>query len=266
MIVLAGDIDAELHGAEWMIGEADRLGKPVVYVLGNHEFYGKEYFALKQAIGARLKNTGVHLLDCGCFEKDGVSILGATLWMDYRLDGHIPGDLAIAYAARQLAGHRMIHYKPADTCLRFQPLYGLALHYSERHWLNARLRQPYPGKTVVVSHHAPHPVCSHPNFPNSVLARPSVRTWKTCWRPMLSIYGCTGHAHANLDRLVQGTVLWLIRRGIRQWVWRGLMRGLWWRSEGWLESKIRAKNMFANSGICCSLWRRFPEPSSGWVC
>lgn len=38
IIVLAGDIDLGIHGVEW--GRQSFPSSPVVYVPGNHEFYG----------------------------------------------------------------------------------------------------------------------------------------------------------------------------------------------------------------------------------
>jgi hypothetical protein len=111
----------------------------------------------------------------------------------------------MVYAERQLADHRVISYKPADTCLPFKPLDAMALHYRERHWLEARLRAPYPGKTVVVTHHAPHPMCSHPDFPNSVLGPAFCSNLEDLLAAQDIDLWVYGHTHANLDRVVQGT-------------------------------------------------------------
>jgi len=48
IIVLAGDIDTGINGVEWAVKESERLAKNIVYVLGNHEFYGHEYSDLKE--------------------------------------------------------------------------------------------------------------------------------------------------------------------------------------------------------------------------
>ncbi len=37
IVVLAGDIDTGVNGAEWTISESERLGKTILYVLGNQE-------------------------------------------------------------------------------------------------------------------------------------------------------------------------------------------------------------------------------------
>ena len=86
MIILAGDIDTGINGVNWMIEESERLGKPVVYVLGNHEFYNQEYFSIKQEIRTTCNGTEVQLLDCDVYELNNVRILGLTLWTDYLAD------------------------------------------------------------------------------------------------------------------------------------------------------------------------------------
>ena len=68
IIVLAGDIDTGVNGISWIIEESKRLNKPIVYVLGNHEFYRHEYFSLKQKINDKSNGTNVHFLDCDSFE------------------------------------------------------------------------------------------------------------------------------------------------------------------------------------------------------
>jgi len=205
VVVLAGDIDTGLCGVEWMLKEAARLGKPIVYVLGNHEFYGHEYFFLKQAISDQCKHTDVHLLDAGCFELNNVRILGVTLWTDYAGDINIPGDLAMHYAQQNLADHQVIAYKPAAQCLEFKPPHALVLHEKEKHWLISQLTKPYRGKTVVVSHHAPHWVCNHPGFPNSPLGPAFYSNLDALFLAHDIDLWIYGHTHANLDTVIGKT-------------------------------------------------------------
>ena len=52
VIILAGDIDRGIAGITWAGQEAGRLGQPVLYVPGNHEFYGHDHDALRVALRA----------------------------------------------------------------------------------------------------------------------------------------------------------------------------------------------------------------------
>ena len=45
IIILAGDIDTGTQGLEWAIAESERLAKDIIYVAGNHEFYGHWAYA-----------------------------------------------------------------------------------------------------------------------------------------------------------------------------------------------------------------------------
>jgi len=40
----------------------------------------------------------------------------------------------------------------------------LADHEHSRRWLEGELAKPYSGKTVVVTHHGPHPLNIHPRY------------------------------------------------------------------------------------------------------
>lgn len=44
LVILAGDIDVGALGFDYAFGVSDRLGAPVVYVLGNHEGYDGTLF------------------------------------------------------------------------------------------------------------------------------------------------------------------------------------------------------------------------------
>ncbi len=56
VILLADDIDTGTKSAEWAVAESQRLGNPILYVLGNHEFYRHEYFSVKQNVSRLSSN------------------------------------------------------------------------------------------------------------------------------------------------------------------------------------------------------------------
>ena len=127
VIVLAGDIANGAAGVEWA---RETFAKPVLYLAGNHEYYEGEFEAVQEAMGAAARKRSVELLDCSEVVVHGVRFLGCTLWTDYSL---APED-AIALCARHRA------------------------------WLAAALATPFPGKTVVITHFAPHPRSIAPGY------------------------------------------------------------------------------------------------------
>ena len=205
IIVLAGDIDTGQRGADWAIEESVRLSKPVIYVLGNHEFYRHEYSSLKNEVSDLCDGTDVHCLDYGELIYRGLRFIGATLWTDYAVDTRLPQDLSMFYVEKGLADHKVISYKYGDKTRRFTPLDALSIHKNELSWIEKQLAQPFDGKTVVITHHGPHPVCRHPDYPMSdigsafysdlsrLIERFDIDLW---------IYG---HTHANLDTVISST-------------------------------------------------------------
>jgi predicted phosphodiesterase len=143
VIIAAGDIGLGLAGMDWL-QEADR---PVIYVAGNHEYYSREYQSTLAALRAVGRGEPVHFLENKSIEIDGVRFLGATLWTNLK-----SGDPELVLVAQNaMNDYNQIGY--GRTLLR--PEHTLAIHERSCQWLLNELKRPYPGKTVVVTHHAP---------------------------------------------------------------------------------------------------------------
>jgi len=205
IIVLAGDIDTGTNGVEWAVKESERLAKNIVYVLGNHEFYGHEYSDLKEKIAKQCKGTAVFCLDYGVYVQQDVRFIGTTLWTDYKADVSVPQDLAMFIVEKGLADHKMIKYKAGNKYRKFQPLDALAIHKKELNWLEKQINSPFNGKTVVVTHHGPHHVCQHPVYPVSEISTAFHSDLsKLIENSDIDIWAF-GHTHANIDRTIEGT-------------------------------------------------------------
>jgi len=207
IIVLAGDIDTGTRGAEWAIKESQRLGKPFVYVLGNHEFYGYEFKSLKEKIKNICVDTSVSCLDYGELVVDDVRIMGATLWTDYRAIENLPVELVMQRIENVLADHHKIRFKSGDNYKKFKPHHALTQHTIELNWIKKILSETFNGKTVVVTHHGPHPVCQHPEFAvNELSAAFHSDLSQLIKRHDIDLW-VFGHTHANLDRVISDTRL-----------------------------------------------------------
>jgi len=153
VVILAGDIHTKFRAASWAAEIFPAL--PIVYVAGNHEFYGEAVEKTGQEIArecARYPN--IRYLDCGEYIYDNVRFLGATLWTDFALFGSDRKWSAMLDARTVMndyhrirvasAGYRKLH--PQDTA---------RLHTEQRAWLAEKLDEPFAGRTVVVTHMAP---------------------------------------------------------------------------------------------------------------
>lgn len=143
VIVAAGDIGVGLQGFEWL----KQFDRPIVYVAGNHEYYGGDIVHTRAAIAEATAKSPVHFLENAAVEIDDVRFLGATLWTDYR-DGD---ESVMEHARAQMNDYMQI--RCASRELTPEQIYDI--NWESRFWLSRELDKPFDGKTVVVTHHAP---------------------------------------------------------------------------------------------------------------
>lgn len=129
--------------------------KPVVYIPGNHEYYGSGPFtaAREDAFDIlREEFPNVRTLHDEGTEIGGVHIFGGTMWTDFR--GANP--LAMLAAKEAMNDYAMIEWDdgrmmtPADT-VKMHAAFMRRL----AEWFDCRF--PDDGPRVVVTHHAPAP-------------------------------------------------------------------------------------------------------------
>lgn len=195
--ILAGDI---LRPASKAMAWAAGLGRPVLYVLGNHEFYAGSIAGVRREFARSAHQYGVQLLDQGTQVIDGVRFVGATLWTDFRLFGAAKKDLAMTMSAKFMRDFSAIRnadgsvFTPADSCTLFAEQYA---------WLASALDEPFDGPTVVITHHAPTPHSVHPRFADSPVSAAFV---SDCTALMgRSVLWIHGHTHDSFDYTVNGT-------------------------------------------------------------
>lgn len=161
--VLAGDIGVGLMGLEWAL---QTFARPVVYVMGNHEFYGQRTMReLWEKARAKVAGTHVHLLENEAVEIGGMRFLGATLWTDFALLGDPQAGILAALGMndyRNIATRRAGYGK--NRVIRLTPQGTLEMHRESVSWLSRELRGRDGRPVVVVTHMAPHRGSLHPEF------------------------------------------------------------------------------------------------------
>lgn len=158
--VLAGDIGVGLEGVVWALAAFRR---PVIYVLGNHEYYGQRLMPeLLAAARAKCRGTHVHVLENDAVAIDGVRFLGCTLWTDFALFGEEERNArAMEEAGMKMTDFRHIMAGRRDggygknKLIPLTPAMARERHFASRAWLETELARPHDGPTVVVTHHAP---------------------------------------------------------------------------------------------------------------
>lgn len=196
LLVLAGDIGRGVRALNlfrnWPV--------PVLYVAGNHEAYGAVWADTINALREAARNTSVRFLEREVAEHGGVRFVGCTLWTDYRLNANRTQRQLMEHAELRIADHYQIRVSEEKY---FSAADALREHETSRTWLSQELAKPHDGKTVVVTHHGPHPLSVHWRYAgdptNAAFA--SNLTEFLQQGPALWLHG---HVHDSFDYEVSG--------------------------------------------------------------
>jgi Icc-related predicted phosphoesterase len=164
LVILAGDINLGTKGIEWIKSTIKDV--PVIYVLGNHEYYKGSYPKTLHAIKNSASATNVHVLENKAVTVGDVTFHGATLWTDFALlgDSRLNGSLC----QEKMNDYKMIRRDPSYSKLRSIDTY--ILHQQSLKWLQSSLELSTTQKNVVVSHHAPSSKSIPDEFKSDILS------------------------------------------------------------------------------------------------
>jgi len=149
VVVLAGDTGVGLKGLAW--AHENFLGQTVLYIAGNHEYYGEAIPRHTEKMREAAKSLGIHFLENESIVLDDVAFLGCTFWTDFALSGN--PRLAVLAAEQQMTDYRRIRVSPKYRRLRARDT--ARLHRQSITWLHEELRRHCGRKIVVITHHAP---------------------------------------------------------------------------------------------------------------
>ena len=201
LIVLAGDIHSGARGVEWARRQFPVM--PILYVPGNHEFYGRdiqETLSDLQKAGRRFR---VDVLHGRGVVIGGVRFLGATLWTDFALHGTDAPSLrrAMNDARRGMSDFSMIRHGAHGL---FRPEHARAAHIEQTSWIREQLAGEFAGPTILVSHHLPHPRSIHSKYRGSSLNPSFASDLSPLLGPPIAVW-IHGHTHDSCDYIEQGT-------------------------------------------------------------
>lgn len=206
VVVLAGDLCDGPQGAIW--AKKAFADKPVIYVAGNHEFYGSTVPDTLLRIREETAGTNVHFLDNEEIILGGVRFLGATLWTDFDVEGEAWRDIAMQYAKNSMGDYRLIRSAESQA---FTPRQSRELHIKALSWLKLKLAEPFEGETVVVTHHGCSKRSIHARWQGQVLNGAFTSNLDdVLGRCALWVHG---HTHNNFDYEVEGTRVIVNPRG-----------------------------------------------------
>jgi Icc-related predicted phosphoesterase len=210
VLVIAGDLITRMErGVRWLHQRiTDKL---VIYVPGNHEGYSADIDRTVEKAREAAIGSNIRILQNELVDIEGVRFTGCTLWTDWCLNGNPEAAMSIAQEEmndykRIRKGRYAYRLRPRDTLLR---------HQQSCAFLAQTLSQPFRGKTVVISHHAPtRAACdvsagAAPEILDAAY-RSDLRYLMEFTHPDIWIHG---HVHESTDRMVGRTRLIANARG-----------------------------------------------------
>lgn len=197
VVILAGDIELKARGVEWA---KQAFSTPVLYVPGNHEFYGGHLTRTLEKLRAA-GDDRVLVLDRDEVILAGVRFLGATMWTDFAATGN--PHIAAFSAQNTLADFRQIR---TEGYRRIRPADLIAQAVQTKDWLRMKLSEPFDGLTVAITHHAPtlRSLQDNPHAGTDLDAAFANR-WEDLMGGDKVALWVHGHSHIAVDYDVAGT-------------------------------------------------------------
>lgn len=198
VVVLAGDIHTGDNGVKWALKNIKE--KPVIYVLGNHEYYQSTYPTLIQTLKDLTQDTHVFILENDHIRIHDVNFYGCTLWTDFRLFGD---PSTAGYACQQeLADFGKIKHASTNAKLRYQQT--AVIHELSMHWLEKAIESG-GSKNVVITHHAPSLLSIPERYKNDILSAAFASDLNTHIKALNPDIWIHGHVHETNDYTIGST-------------------------------------------------------------
>ena len=139
VVVLAGDTTEGTSGLRW--ARETFPDQSIIYVDGNHEFYGQHWDKHIDVMRKLAQDHEVHYLENDAVVIDGVRFLGCTLWTDYALHGAEEKLMAMNTAHHRMSDYQRIKItRPPEMYWqqrkhRLSPAMAARRHDASRQWL-----------------------------------------------------------------------------------------------------------------------------------
>jgi predicted phosphodiesterase len=188
LVILAGDIHTQARAVIWA---GETFSCPVIYVCGNHEFYGGHIdHTLRKMKEAALPH--VHVLEKEVFIWNQTRFLCATAWTDFSATGDVGAATRTAWD--WMNDFRVIRIDDNFRLLRPSDL--ISRNHATYDWLAQELEKNFDGRTVVITHHSPVPEVASGKHDGHLSAAYTNRWHALVEKADLWIFG---HTHRSVD-------------------------------------------------------------------
>lgn len=199
VVLLAGDVHIGTKGVEWALHTFPNT--PVLYVAGNHEFYGHAVPALYDKLRRKSHGSLLHVLENESIRIGNVVFYGCTLWSDFALFGNADRSFVMDAVQQRMTDFRRIRLSPSYS--RFRASHAVQLHYRAKTWLQSVAQEQ--GKKVVITHHAPSALSLAPDRRYDVLSAAYASHCDELVAASGAALWIHGHTHHAVDYMLGNT-------------------------------------------------------------
>jgi Icc-related predicted phosphoesterase len=189
VVVLAGDVNLGTKGIEWI--KTKIPDKPVVYILGNHEYYKGSYPKTLNKIKAAAENSNVFVLEDSFVDIEDIRFHGATLWTDFSIFGD-PRFYGMTCQS-VMNDYKKITRDPSYSKMR--SIDTFKIHQFSKFSLKESLENSKGLKNIVVTHHAPSLKSVPENFKNDPVTSAYASNLEDFIIEYQPLYWIHGHIH-----------------------------------------------------------------------
>jgi predicted phosphodiesterase len=209
VLIAAGDIHLGTLAPAWL----RRLyrAKRILYVPGNHEYYGERLDQLDDQLRIECRRHDVDFLQCDAVEIDGVVFLGCTLWTDFAAFEPVVSVVKAGHMAEEaLADYKRIKTEHRSEKVPRKIAWRDTAEIYRRHyaWLETEIERYRRNPLMIITHHAPSLSLSHPEYRSDPLTAAFCNRIGDLVERSRAIYWICGHSHWPMQvRIGQTTVV-----------------------------------------------------------
>ncbi|AYB31936.1 metallophosphoesterase [Chryseolinea soli] len=201
LVIFAGDVNLGTKGIEWIKSVIKDI--PVLYVLGNHEYYKGSFPKTLNSIKSQSIDTNVYVLENNSIVINDITFHGATLWTDFALlgDPKINGSIC----QQKMNDYKYIRRDPSFSKLRSIDTY--IIHQASLTWLKSSLELTTTEKNVVITHHAPSIKSIPEKLKDNILSSAYASDLESVILKYQPRYWIHGHIHTPANYQVGNTTV-----------------------------------------------------------
>jgi len=188
----------------------------VIYIMGNHEHYHGDYANTLTTLRDKLGYLhNLHILDKQIFTLNDVTFIGGTLWTDMNNEDpitllHMKGMMNDFRCVKN--SNRVVQYKDTEgkfhtRSAQFSPEDAVVDHKEMLEYIRLMIEGKFDQKFVVVGHHAPSKLSTHPRYADEVIMNGGYSTALDEFimdHPQIKLW-THGHTHEDFDYMIGST-------------------------------------------------------------